>query len=132
MSVSKLKALRKTEDSRFMTLCLPQLCAISNREHSNIVPLDAEAKRVTPALFSRVCFLPAVLASFEPRHLGEFDGEITSPIGSGKCHDHAVAERAGPVRIDLPRNRLRAVAFGWSEWRCSGTKRVLIDGDKVL
>ena len=80
-----------------------------------MVPEAEGHTRSRPGL-AAVHFLPGVCAGSETGHVLEVDGQGRCAACCGQADDYAVAQRAGPVRVDLARDGTRTA------WRaeCGG------------
>lgn len=72
-----------------------------------------------------VHFFPAVGTSAKTRHIFEIDREGSGAVDGDQTDDDAVAERTGPVWVDLSIHR--TAGSGRLEGRCCFAELILID-----
>jgi hypothetical protein len=75
-------------------------------------------------------FLPAIASRAKSRHVFEVHRKRSRAISSDKTDSDAVAQRPGPVRVELTGDRCGG--SGWLEDGGGFAEGVLVDGNDVL
>lgn len=92
--------------------------------------LNIKGDGFTTALLTGVKFLPLVRASLEIWNISKVHRKCATTASGGKGDNDAIAEEAGPVRINLPRHWRRRTRR--LENACSDAKFILVDINNVL